>query len=287
VGDGGAPGPVISTAAAITASLELDEVGPHRYRAGNVELGHAVVFGGQLMAQSIVAALAGHDGKTAKTLHTVFARSGRPEEPVDIDVDRMHDGRTFASSAVTISQGGRLCTRSLVLLSADEPDLIRHADPAPDLSPPGEGEAGHGMPGWLVDVVGGVDIADPDAVGPPELDVWTRFVGVPTDVVTGQALLAFASDGFLLGTAMRPHRGVGQSQAHRTLTTGVISHTLTFHEPFDVNGWLLLRHRSPSAGRGRTYGRADVFAADGRLVASFVQDGMIRPRAQDGAGSPL
>ena len=108
------------------------------------------------------------------------------------------------------------------------------------------------------------------------LDVWSRFTGAPDDAVTSQALLAFASDPFLIGTAMRPHAGVGQAQAHVTLSTGVISHTLTFHEPFSAGQWLLLDHRSPYAGRGRSYGRADVFTAEGQLVASFVQDDMIR-----------
>src|SRR6266567_5458729 len=113
---------------AMLGALSLEPVAPDRYRAGNVNLGHNVVFGGQLMAQSIIAGLAGHEGKTVKTLHTVFARSASPESPVEITVDRMHAGRALASSSVTISQGDRLCTRSIVLLSVDEPDLIRHAD---------------------------------------------------------------------------------------------------------------------------------------------------------------
>ena len=75
---------------------------------------------------------------------------------------------------------------------------------------------------------------------------------------------------------MRPHAGVGQAQAHRSLSTGVISHTLTFHEPVSAADWMLLSHQSPYAGHGRSYGRADVFRADGQLVASFVQDAMIR-----------
>ena len=106
--------------------------------------------------------------------------------------------------------------------------------------------------------------------------MWTRFVGAPADVVTSQALLAYATDGFLIGTAMRPHVGVGQSQAHVTLSTGVVSHTLTFHEPFSAGEWMLMSQRSPYAGRGRSYGSADVFSRDGALVASFVQDSMIR-----------
>jgi acyl-CoA thioesterase II len=76
---------------------------------------------------------------------------------------------------------------------------------------------------------------------------------------------------------MRPHPGVGQAQAHVTVQTGVVSHTLTYHEPFSAGDWLLLAQRSPYAGRGRSYGRGDVFRTDGTLAASFVQDGMIRP----------
>jgi acyl-CoA thioesterase len=249
-----------------------------------------VIFGGQLLAQTIVAGLVGHDGKRVKTVQTVFARGGRPDVPVEIAVDRMHAGRAFASSTVTISQGDRLCTRSLVLLTADEPDFIRHADPMPEApgpdsgSPPGDGE---GEGAWQVRIAGGVDVNDPAAVGPADLDVWTRFVGAPDDPAIDQALLAFATDGFLIATAMRPHPGVGQAQAHVTVSTGVISHTLTFHEPASAGEWLLLSHHSPYAGRGRSYGRADVFRSDGALAASFVQDAMIRPLPAQPAGAAL
>ena len=120
--------------------------------------------------------------------------------------------------------------------------------------------------------------SDPALVGPPDLDVWVRWDGAPEgDPVLDQALLAYSTDGFLIGTAMRPHEGVGQSQAHVTLATGVISHTLTFHQPAPAGDWLLLSHHSPFAGGGRSFGEASVFTADGALVASFVQDAMIRP----------
>lgn len=266
-------------------SFALESTGPDAYRAEHAEGGNGVVFGGQLLGQSITAALAGQDGKTLKTLHTIFARAVSPEAPVEISVDRMQDGRTFASRTVTIAQAGRLCTRSLALLNGDEPDFIRHADPLPQVPGPDDcTPVSHGQGAWEIRVVGDVDTSDPALVGPPELDVWTRFVGAPDDPAMDQALLAYATDGFLIGTAMRPHAGVGQAQAHRTLSTGVISHTLTFHEPCPAREWLLLSHRSPYAGHGRCYGRANVFRADGSLVASFVQDGMIRPR-QAPAGS--
>lgn len=268
----------------LVGSLDLEATGPDRYRAGNVDAGHGVIFGGQLLAQSVVAGLAGHDGKSVKTVHTIFARSGRPDAPVEVAVERMHAGRAFASSTVTISQGDRLCARSLVLLSADEDDFVRHADPRPSAPGPEDGApAADGEGAWQVRIAGGVDVNDPQATGPADLDVWTRFVGAPGDPAVDQALLAFATDGFLIATAMRPHPGVGQAQAHVTVSTGVISHTLTFHEPAPAAEWLLLSHHSPYAGRGRCYGRADVFRPDGALVASFVQDGMLRPL--DGARS--
>jgi acyl-CoA thioesterase len=278
----------VLTIDALVRALDLEPAGPDRYRAGNADAGHGVIFGGQLLAQSIVAGLAGHEGKRVKTVQTVFARGGRPDAPVEIAVDRMHAGRAFASSTVTISQGDRLCTRSLVLLTADEPDFIRHADPMPDAPGPDTGNpAGDGEGAWQVRIAGGVDVNDPDAVGPADLDVWTRFVGAPEDPTVDQALLAFATDGFLIATAMRPHPGVGQAQAHVTVSTGVISHTLTFHEPAPAGQWLLLSHHSPYAGRGRSYGRADVFRPDGALAASFVQDAMIRPLPAQHFGTAL
>lgn len=259
-------------------ALALESAGPDAWRGAHAPGGQGVVFGGQLLGQAIVAALAGQEGKRVKTLHTVFARAATPEAPLEITVERMHAGRTLASSTVTIRQRERLCARSIALLSADEPDFIRHADPAPAVPPPEACPlAPHGLAGWEVRIVGGVDLADPESVGPPRLDVWSRFAGAPDDAALAQALLAFASDGFLIGTAMRPHAGVGQAQAHRTVSTGVLGHTLTFHEPCRAGEWLLLSHHSPYAGRGRCYGRGDVFRADGTLVASFVQDGMIRP----------
>jgi acyl-CoA thioesterase II len=130
---------------------------------------------------------------------------------------------------------------------------------------------------WQVRVVDDVDISDPDLTGPPHLQVWSRFPGVPADdIARNQAMLAYASDGFLIATAMRPHEGIGQSLAHVTVSTTVLTQTLTFHERFHAADWLLLDQRSTYAGRGRSHGAANVYAADGRLVASFSQDNMVR-----------
>ena len=272
----------------LLAVLDLERTGDTTWRGGNMVFGGGrVVFGGQLLAQTIVAAATVDPAKSVKSVHTVFARGGSTDAPLEFDVDVMANGRSFASASVTVRQGDRICTRSLCLLHTPDPDLIRHQDDPPavmsaDRSTPSE----HGVGLWEIRTVDGVDIADPDAVGPARLDVWTRFPGAPDDPTVNQALLAYATDGFLIGTAMRPHAGVGQSLAHRSISTTVITHTLTFHGPVDASEWLLLDQESPVAGGGRSYGRAHVFTAAGDLVASFVQENMIRAFATDQAPAP-
>jgi acyl-CoA thioesterase len=261
----------------VLGALDLEVLAPGRFRGRNVGAGEGVVFGGQLLAQSIVAAQRSVADKQLKSIHTVFARGGSREKPVELQVELLHEGRSFASATVTISQGDRLCTRSLALLEADAPDLIRQELPMPGVGPAEDAAPGaHGTDDWEIRFVDGVDISDPAAVGPAELGVWTRFPGAPADLTTSQALLAYASDGFLIGTAMRPHEGVGQALAHVSISTSVLSHTLTYHEPFAASDWMLLAQQSPYAGRGRSYGRADVFASSGSLIASYAQENMIR-----------
>jgi acyl-CoA thioesterase-2 len=258
--------------------LDLEPGGEGHFRAQNFSEGPgAVVFGGQLLAQSIVAGATIDPTKEVKTIHTVFARGAAPDKPLDIDVEAVHTGRALASATVTVRQGERICTRSSVLLSAAEPDLIRHGADAPSVTAPDDLPAGSGEGSfWETRIVDGVDLSDPAAVGPPELFVWVRFPDAVTKGVIAQALLAYATDGFLIATAMRPHDGIGQSMSHVSISTSVLSHTLTFHEPIDASQWHLLAQESPYAGRGRSYGRANIFGPGGEIVASFVQDNMIR-----------
>jgi acyl-CoA thioesterase-2 len=119
-------------------ALDLEPAGEGRFRASNFDTGFGggVVFGGQILAQTIVAGSTVDPGKEIKSVHTVFARGGDRQQPLDIEVEAMHVGRALASATVTIRQGDRLCTRSLVLLSAVEPDLIRHHADPPVVGPP-------------------------------------------------------------------------------------------------------------------------------------------------------
>ena len=266
----------------IAGALRLEEIDTDRYVGQNVAGPQGVIFGGQLLAQAVVAAARSVPDMQVKSMHTVFTRGGRPEQPVALGVDRLNEGRTFGCVEVSIRQGDRLCTRSLVLLDRPDADLIEHHDAMPDVAPPEACRPGASVErGWDVRIVDDVDIADPHALGPPELFVWSRFTDVPAENYASQALLGYASDGFLIGTAMRPHPGVGQALAHVSISTSVITQTLTFHDSFDAGGWLLLAHASPYAGHGRSHGRAHVFSTDGRLVASFVQENMIRAFGAD------
>jgi acyl-CoA thioesterase len=234
-----------------------------------------------------VAATNAQPGKEVKTVHAIFARGGMVDRPLEYEVDVMHSGRAFGSVTVTASQGERLCARSLVLLHAPEEDMIRHADLVPDVPGPAETPMhDYEFEGYEMGVVGGIDISDPDDVGEAVLMVWVRFRGAPDDLAVSQALLSYATDGFLIGVAMRPHAGVSQAQSHLGVSTGVVSHTLTFHEPFSAGDWMLLAQESSYAGRGRAYGRAHIFTEDGKLIASFVQDAMIRnfPEGQSSEG---
>ena len=109
------------TMEAFLDALTLEPVGEDTYRAPNIKTDYGMVFGGQLLAQATFAALAGQEGKAVKTCHTVFSRPASADEPLDITVDRMHTGRSLASSTVTISQHDQVITRSLALLSAPSP----------------------------------------------------------------------------------------------------------------------------------------------------------------------
>jgi acyl-CoA thioesterase-2 len=258
--------------------LELRPKGEHSYEAANLRLsGGQTVFGGQILAQAIVAGAVVDPTKDVRSLHTVFARGAAIDQAMDVDVDVLQVGRSFASASIAFRQGAKDCARSVVLLSAPEPDLIRHQPDAPDSSPPADAvELHHGPDFWQMRIEGGVDLDDPEAIGPAELTAWIRFPGAPGDQAIARALLAYATDGFLIATAMRPHAGVGQALAHVTINTTVVTHTLSFHEDFDASDWMALRMLSPQAGHGCSYGRGEVFGSGGLHVASFVQDNMIR-----------
>ena len=213
----------------VPAPLWPERVDEHRYAVANTgDAGQRdVVFGGQLLAQAIVVTSLRHPGKDVRSIQAVFARPGRIDASTELLIDPMHDGRTFASDTVTAWQGDRLCARFIVLLDADEPDVVRHdvtmpRVPGPDDAAP-SGPGGLVYPGADVRIVDDVDLWNVDApVGPAETFLWTRAPSLPDTPAVHQAALAWATDGFLIGTALRPHAGINQDDAHRGLSTGVV-----------------------------------------------------------------
>jgi acyl-CoA thioesterase-2 len=271
----------------LLAALTLAEGDDGVLRAPYFSAGRGVVFGGQLLGQAIVAADRRIPGKRVKSVQMVFARGVIVAEPADIVVEPMHDGRTIASATVSFLQGGRTCARCLILCDIEEPDLVRWQIPMPDVAPPDPAEARpHALTAPETIVVDNVDVNDPGLIGPALLQLWVRFPEAPRDDAVQRALLAHTTDGWLIATAMRPHPDLGQAMAHTQVSTGVLTQSLSFHSPVDVREWLLIDHEVLATGAGRTYGRGHIFTDDGQLVASFVQEALLRrfPAGQDPRG---
>ena len=272
---------------ALPPILQLEREGPAAYRAPfqkRDDVVRDVVFGGQILAQMIIAsALENTDGfgREVKSIHAVFSRAATFSEPLVYEVDVMHAGRTFGSDTVSCVQAGRVMARALILWNVDEPDLIRHGPAMPDGIPGPEDPAGRPdgrvFPGAEALICGGIDTwSDDEPLREPVQMVWTRYPEAVETVPLNQAILSWATDGYLIGTAMLPHADYHEGKAHRTISTGVVSHTINFHDRFDVSQWLLLRNESVWAGRGRSYGKCEIFARDGGLVATYTQDNLVR-----------
>jgi acyl-CoA thioesterase len=115
------------------------------------------------------------------------------------------------------------------------------------------------------------------ADGTPARYLWLRMPTGIDSVAANQAIVAWCEPGFLIELAMRPHRDTTAiEEAHRSISTGVISHTAHFHDDPDVSRWFLLTQQATFAGNGRVGGSGAVFAEDGTLVSTFQQDAMVR-----------
>ena len=270
----------------LVAALALRDAGDGVVEGDNLDIGYHRVFGGQLLAQALVAAAASAPDKQVKSLHVLFPREGDTSAPMRYRVRPLQAGRTFATTEVVAFQGDdedRVISVAVASLHADEEGLHR-SDEAPTTAgdPEGAVPTDLGMVPWETRLVDGVDLTD-RAEGPARLAWWMRTPpvaealpdGVADDRCVHQALLAHATDLTLIGTALRPFAGVSQADSTVALHTAVTSHTLWFHQPLRVDDWLLITQEAPVTARGRSFGRGDVWAC-GELVASFAQEAMIR-----------
>ncbi len=265
----------------LRSCLQLRETAPGTFTGDNLALDYHRVFGGQILAQGILAATAAAgEGKEVKSLTQLFPREGRADQRLVYAVTKHQEGRTFASTGVVATQTdetGREKTVSVATVSLHTPeDGSARQDQAPDVGKPEAAAAGDlGMIPWEIRVVDNVDLSDP-SVGPASYRFWMRTPTLNDSPALHQALLAYATDLTIIGTALRPAEGLSQADTMTRFHSAVTSHSLWFHQPFRADEWLLVDQVSPVLAGARAFGRGDVWSLDGRLVASFAQESMIR-----------
>lgn len=255
------------------------------------------VFGGQVIAQALQAAQATiADGKQAHSLHAYFLRGGEEGPPIDYATERDFDGRSFSNRRVVASQGGTPILNLTASFQRAEEGLSHQAAPMPDVPGPEDlptddevrakaleafGEKmsdaqralmmrprpiemrSSGRQHWL----------NPEPREPHSFS-WFRLVApLPDDPAIHRAVIAYASDYTLLGTAVLPH---GLSWMRGELISASLDHAIWFHAHARADEWLLYETDSPWSGSGRGYNRGRIFTRDGVLVASVAQEGMIR-----------
>ena len=256
------------------------------------------LFGGHVAAQALMAAgqtVAGAREGTLRphSLHAYFLDMGAPDTPIDYAVERVRDGRSFATRSVRASQAGRAIFTVTCSFHRDEAGP-EHRIAMPDVPPP---ETCIDLESYLHSrraKHGATEVRFSDLrrpielrpIAPPEpgaLDrgattqrFWVRALNALGDDMLLHACVAtFASDYTLLGAMRRPHGG-GPGYGCSTLLTASLDHALWLHRPFRMDQWLLYDQESPLTGRGRGLSQGRYFTADGELVASMCQEGLLR-----------
>lgn len=274
--------------------VELESIEQNIYRGRNRDIGTGRVFGGQVLAQALVAAQRTvEDTRVAHSLHGYFILPGDLERPIIYFVDRLRDGGSFTTRRVTAIQHGKAIFNLSASFHKQEPGFDHQFDPpdAPDpetLVPELERirEIADELPDKVRDVLtqdrpldirtaDPVDLTDP-VKRPARRRTWFRAIGeVPDDVVRHQALLAYASDYGLLATVLQPH---GVTIRTPGMQVASLDHALWFHRPVRMDEWHLYVVDSPSAAGARGFARGSIYSRDGALVASVAQEGLIRMR---------
>ena len=247
-----------------------------------------VVEGSQMLGQAIVAASRHAAGRRVMSANMMLLRAADARQPLRFELHgaqlRAHVRRPVRPGA----SGRATLRRGHVLLDTPSDDVVRHAVDAPDVPGPYEcAPYDMGVTGRDIRVVDGGYSNDADEpAGPPTVDAWVRFRQVPDDPALHAGLLAQFTGHMSIAAALRPHQGVSQDQAHRTLSMAINSINLSLYGPVKVDDWLLYHHHSTFAGAGTTHAENRVYDLGGALVASFTVDAMVRP-LPSGAKGPM
>jgi acyl-CoA thioesterase II len=253
------------------------------------------VYGGQVLAQAMNAATRSVEGtRRVHSLHAYFLRPGDPARPIIYEVDPIRDGRRFSTRRVVARQGGRAIFNTAI--SYQEPEQgLEHHEPMPAVPQPDALESDfdyytrmarvqpdryHAPQGHPIDYRQIERLERPaHAKHAARFGVWMRANGTMADDPGLHAqMLAYMSDHFLMSTALLPH---GLSYENPTIQTASLDHGLWFYEDFRADEWLYYELASPRAAGGRGFNIGYVYTRGGRLVATAVQEGLMRCRSAD------
>ncbi|HEY6559533.1 MAG TPA: acyl-CoA thioesterase II [Polyangiaceae bacterium] len=272
--------------------LNLETLDRDLFRGFSPNDGRPRVFGGQVLGQALIAACRTVEGRTAHSLHAYFLRPGDPRIPIIYEVDRIRDGKSFTTRRVVAIQRGEAIFNMSTSFQVDEPgpshQAAMPAAPPPESLPSNEErlKAAHEKTGSqlfeiLLHLERPIDVRDTDPfdhldpkprTGPHMAWFKTRE-RLPDDPLLHQCALAYASDLSLIDTSLHQH---GLTYFNPQVMAASLDHTMWFHRPFRADEWLLYVTESPSTGSSRGFNLGSIFAADGTLVASAAQEGLMR-----------
>jgi acyl-CoA thioesterase-2 len=280
--------------------LQLERIEDNIFRGDSRDIGSPQVFGGQVLGQALSAAQNTVDGRVAHSLHAYFLRRGDITAPIVYEVDRARDGGSFSNRRVVAIQHGRPILNLAASFQAAE-DGLEHQAGMPDVPGPDGLQTLHEIARDLPDSVPmkmrrfltekrpfefrpvrPFDFEKREKL-PPINHVWIRAVDrLPDDQTLHQNLLAYVSDYELLGTSTLPH---GISFIRDNVIMASLDHALWFHRKVHIDQWHLYSIESPNASGARGLSRGQFFNADGMLVASTTQEGLVRVVDPDRARS--
>lgn len=278
----------------LLSQLDLETLDENLFRGTSADLGGFSVFGGQVVAQALVAAQRTLDpARSAHSLHAYFLRPGDMKASIVYQVERLRDGKSFATRRVLALQHGKpIFSLSASFQVAEEG--LDHQAPAPQAPPPESLPTEQELRARLAErvpeplrrflnrevgiemrPVAPVDFFTPERRAPIQ-QVWLRVTHpLPDEPGLHRALLAYASDFNLLGTSLLPH-GITFFQGN--LQGASLDHALWFHRPFRIDDWILYHMESPSASGARGFNLGGFYTRDGRRIASSAQEGLLRLR---------
>jgi acyl-CoA thioesterase-2 len=276
--------------------LDLEPLEVNLFRGRSPQVGWQRVFGGQVIGQALVAACRTVENRLPHSLHAYFILPGDPSVPIIYEVEHLRNGRSFTTRRVKAIQHGHPIFAMSVSFHVPEETAFDHQAPMPDVpSPdklPSEADVRERILPTMPDPVRRYyERERPIELRPVEFDrytgrklpegkfnVWIRTTGrLPDDPAIHQCVLAYASDMTLLDTVMVPH---GRTLFEKDFMAASLDHALWLHRPFRADEWLLYAQDSPNLHGARGFARGLIFKQDGTLVASVVQEGLVRLRTQ-------